>query len=64
MELEATRHSGADPARLLEYQMRLADIESAVRGIKVARPFEFDLLLLRMHLGMAQEAVTRMGAGN
>jgi hypothetical protein len=62
--LERDIHQGADPARSVEYQMRLADIESAVRGIKVARPFELDLLLLRMHLGMAQEAVARMGAGN
>ena len=62
--LERDIHQGADPARSVEYQMRLADIESAVRGIKVARTFEFDLLLLRMHLGMAQEAVALMGAGN
>jgi TRAP-type uncharacterized transport system substrate-binding protein len=62
--LERDIQQGADPARVVEYHTRLADIESAVRGIKVARPFEFDLLLLRLHLGMAQEAVARMRAGN
>jgi hypothetical protein len=62
--LERDIQEGSDPARVVEYQVRLADIESAVRGITVARPFEFDLLLLRMHVRMAQEAVARMGAGN
>jgi TRAP-type uncharacterized transport system substrate-binding protein len=62
--LERDIHQEADSARSVEYQMRLADIESAVRGIRVARPFEFDLLLLRMHLGMTQEAVARMGVGS
>jgi hypothetical protein len=31
-----------------------------VRLLKVARPFEFDLQLLRLHVRMAQEAVARM----
>ena len=62
--LELELDQAADAARVLEFQTRLADIESAVRAVKVARPFAADLLLLRMHLRMAQEDVARMGAGN
>jgi hypothetical protein len=49
---------------LLEYRTRLADIASAVRAVKVARPFAAELLLLRLHVRMAQEDVARMDAGN
>jgi TRAP-type uncharacterized transport system substrate-binding protein len=63
-KLERELDRDADAARILEYQTRLAEIESAVRLLKVARPFEFDLQILRMHLRMAQEAVGRMGVGN
>jgi hypothetical protein len=45
-----------------EYQARLAEIESAVRSLKVARPFEVDLQRLRIHLRMVQEDVDRMAA--
>ena len=41
----------------VEYQARLAEIESAVRLLKVARPFEVDLQRLRIHLRMVQEDV-------
>ena len=61
-KLERELDQDADAARFLEYQARLAEIESAVRLLKVARPFEFDLQLLRLHVRMAQEAVARMAA--
>ncbi len=54
----------ADGSRLVEYQTRLAEIESAVRSLKVARPFEVDLQRLRIHLRMLQEDVSRMAAAN
>jgi hypothetical protein len=46
--------------RIDEYQARLAEIESALRSLKVARPFEVDLQQLRIHLRMVQEEVDRM----
>ncbi len=52
----------ADTSRLTDYQMRLAEIESDVRSLKVARPFEVDLQRLRIHLRMVQEDVGRLGA--
>jgi hypothetical protein len=45
----------------VEYQTRIAEIESAVRLLKVARPFEADLHRLRVHLRMVQEDARRMG---
>ena len=35
----------------------LAEIESAVRLLKVSRPFEIDLQRLRIHLRMVQEDI-------
>jgi TRAP-type uncharacterized transport system substrate-binding protein len=60
LELELS-HS-ADRCRFVEYQTRITEIESAVRLLKVARPFEVDLQRLRIHLRMVQEEVSRMGA--
>ncbi|TMG82196.1 MAG: hypothetical protein E6H76_16285 [Betaproteobacteria bacterium] len=60
--IERELDQSADPPRLDEYQTRLAKIESAVRLLKVARPFEVDLHRLRIHLRMVQEDVSRMGA--
>jgi uncharacterized protein len=54
----------ADRCRFVEYQTRIAEIESAVRLLKVARPFEVDLQRLRIHLRMVQEDISRMGAVN
>ncbi len=54
-KLERELNHGADDSRLVEYQARLAEIESAVRLLKVARPFEVDLQRLRIHLRMVQE---------
>jgi hypothetical protein len=47
---------------LIGYQKRIVEIESAVRLLKVARPFEVDLQRLRIHLQMVQEEISRMGA--
>jgi TRAP-type uncharacterized transport system substrate-binding protein len=54
----------ADRCRFVEYQTRIAEIESAVRLLRVARPFEVDLQRLRIHLHMVQEDLYRIGAVN
>ena len=58
--LERQLARSADKSRCVEYQARLAEIESAVRLLNVARPFEVDLQRLRIHLRMVQEDVGRM----
>ena len=60
-KLERELTQSADKSRLVEYQTRIAEIESAVRLLKVARPFEADLHRLRVHLRMVQEDARRMG---
>ena len=60
--LERELAHSADRCRLVEYQTRINEIKSAVRLLKVARPFEVDLQQLRIHLRMVQEEVSRMGA--
>ena len=60
--IERELDQSADTSRLDEYQARIANIESAVRLLKVARPFEVDLHRLRIHLRMVQEDLGRMGA--
>jgi TRAP-type uncharacterized transport system substrate-binding protein len=62
--LERELAHSTDRSRLGEYQARLAEIESALRMFKVARPFEIDLHHLRIHLRMVQEDVSRMAAVN
>jgi hypothetical protein len=62
--LERELDRGADSSRLAEYQARIAEIESAVRLLKAARPYEVDLQLLRFHLGMVQDDVARTGAAD
>ena len=57
LERELTRST--EGHRFVEYQRRIAEIESAVRLLKVARPFEVDLQRLRIHLRMVQEAGLR-----
>jgi hypothetical protein len=61
-DLERELARNADKSRLREYGGRLAEIESAVQSLKVARPFEVDLQRLRIHLRMAQEDISRMEA--
>jgi len=62
--LERDFEHSSDMSRFSEYQTRIAEIESAVRSLKVARPFEVDLHRLRVHLRMVQEDISRMGAAN
>ena len=63
-KLEHELSQSTDKSRFMEYQTLIAEIESAVRLLKVARPFEVDLQRLRIHLRMVQEDVLRMAAGN
>jgi TRAP-type uncharacterized transport system substrate-binding protein len=62
--LERELAQSTDKSRFGEYRTRIAEIESAVRLLKVARPFEVDLQRLRIHLRMVQEDVGEMGAVN
>jgi uncharacterized protein len=62
LERELT-HS-AVRSRLVEYQTRIAEIESTVRLLKVARPFEVDLHRLRIHLRMVEEDINRLATAN
>ena len=62
--LERELAQSADTCRFVEYQTRIAEIDSSVRLLKVARPFEVDLQRLRIHLRLVQEDVSRMGATN
>jgi TRAP-type uncharacterized transport system substrate-binding protein len=62
LERELTRST--ERHRFVEYQRRIAEIESAVRLLKVARPFEVDLQRLRIHLRMVQEDIGRMSTVN
>ena len=62
--LERDLAQSADTCRFVEYQTRIAEIESSVRLLKVARPFEVDLQRLRIHLRLVQEDLSRMGAAN
>jgi hypothetical protein len=60
-KLERGLAQNEDKSRLFEYRTRIAEIESAVRSLKVARSFEVDLHRLRIHLRMVQEHVSRTG---
>src|SRR6516165_1759714 len=60
--LEREHAQRADKSRLGEYRARIAEIESAVRLLKVARPFEADLQRLRIHLRMVQDGIGRTEA--
>jgi hypothetical protein len=62
--LEREVIQSARKIKLAEYQARIAELERAISGLKVARPFEVDLHRLRVHLRMVQEEVNRMGAVN
>lgn len=45
-------------------QRRITDLESAVRSLKAARPFELDLHRLGTHPRMAQEDLGRVAASS
>ena len=61
-ELERQLAFGIEKPRVNEYQARLAEIESAVRSLTVARPFDVDLQRLRIHLRMVREDVDKIAA--
>ncbi len=54
----------ADGSRSVEFQARIAEIESAVRSLRLPRRFEVDLQRLRVHLRMVQEDIARLRAVN
>jgi hypothetical protein len=58
--LERDLAQGVDTCRFAGYQTRIDEIESSVRLLKIARPFEVDLQRLRAHLRLVQGR--RMGA--
>jgi len=58
--VEREHAQNASNSRLAAYQMRIGEIESAVRMLKVARTFEVDLHRLRVHLRMVQEDLSRL----
>jgi hypothetical protein len=60
--LERELAQSADGSRFVEYQTRIAEIDSAVRLLKVARPFEADLHRLRIHVRMVEEDINRLRA--
>ena len=62
--LERDLAQGGDGSRFLESQKRITAIESAVRSLRVARPFEADLHRLRVHLRMVQADLSRMGVAD
>jgi TRAP-type uncharacterized transport system substrate-binding protein len=57
--LERELAQSEDKAQLAQHQARLSEIESAVRTLKVAPPFEVDLHRLRIHLRMVQDHIGR-----
>ena len=61
-ELERELAQSEDKAQLAQHQARLSEIESAVRTLKVAPPFEVDLHRLRIHLRMVQDHIGRMAS--
>jgi len=63
-DLERKLTQSADKSRLVEYQARIAEIELAVRSLKVPRRFEVDLQRLKIHLRMVEEDLSRIGAVN
>ena len=57
----ASLHAALSTYVQAEHQGRIAEIETEVRLLRVARPFEVDLQRLKAHLRMVQEDVGRMG---
>jgi TRAP-type uncharacterized transport system substrate-binding protein len=60
--LERELAQSEDKAQLAQHQARLSEIESVVRTLKVAQPFEVDLHRLRIHLRMVQDHIGRMAS--
>jgi hypothetical protein len=61
--LEGEFTDSADRGRLVDYQTKLARIQSTVRSLKVARPFQADLQRLKIHLRMVQDDLNRIASG-
>jgi TRAP-type uncharacterized transport system substrate-binding protein len=61
-KLERRIAQSADRSRLSEYRARIAEIDSAVRLLKIPRPFQADLQRLKIHLRMVQDEISRMEA--
>jgi hypothetical protein len=59
-DVEREIAQGADGSRFDAHQDRIAEIESAVRSLKVARPYEVDLQRLKIHLRVVQEDIGRI----
>ena len=57
--LEREIAQSTDRSRIVEGQARIAEIESVVRLLKVARPFEVELNRLAIHLRIVQEDIDR-----
>jgi hypothetical protein len=57
--LERELAQSAASSQLIEYEARIARIESAVQLLKVPRRFEVDLQRLKIHLRMVQEELDR-----
>jgi len=57
--LERELAQSAASSQLIEYETRIARIESTVQLLKVPRRFEVDLQRLRIHLRMVQEELDR-----
>jgi hypothetical protein len=60
--LERELARSEDKVQLAQHQARLSEIESAVRALKVAPPFDIDLHRLRIHLRMVQDHIGRMAS--
>jgi len=61
-KLERRLAQSTDRSRLGEYRARIAQIDSAVRLLKIPRAFQADLQRLRIHLRMVQDEISRMEA--
>ena len=57
--LERELAQSTDRSQIVECQARIAEIKSAVRLLKVARPFEVELHRLTIHLRIVQEDINR-----
>jgi len=60
LEQELSQH---DNSRFGDYERHIAEVESVLQSLKVARPFEVDLHRLRVHLRVVQEELSRMRVG-
>jgi uncharacterized protein len=62
--LESEMCQTSNKIQLSERQSRLGEIDTVIRSLKVARPFEVDLQRLKIHLRMVQEEIGRLELAN